>query len=227
MNHSSALNTAPSTPMKKKIITALVAVVIGHVGVLWAVGQIKSPEFKAIEKEPLKVRFVKIQQSPKPLPPKPKAEPKKQTYLFSSNEIKELSTAFKSGSCDLTNLKKQSQKYDLSDTWVKLYDRTPKPLSELNNQQKCLLAQSNDLYAYADEFYDESQQSLNETWYKGNIPQDAKVATMRFMTPKALIPKCDSELGRPVLIDYEKDDNGKIVRTIIINEDFDYSCLKK
>lgn len=78
MNHSSALNTAPSTPMKKKIITALVAVVIGHVGVLWAVGQIKSPEFKAIEKEPLKVRFVKIQQSPKPLPPKPKAEPKKQ-----------------------------------------------------------------------------------------------------------------------------------------------------
>ena len=36
--------------MKKKIITALVAVVIGHVGVLWAVGQIKSPEFKAIEK---------------------------------------------------------------------------------------------------------------------------------------------------------------------------------
>ena len=156
-----------------------------------------------------------------------KAEPKKQTYLFSSNEIKELSTAFKSGSCDLTNLKKQSQKYDLSDTWVKLYDRTPKPLSELNNQQKCLLAQSNDLYAYADEFYDESQQSLNETWYKGNIPQDAKVATMRFMTPKALIPKCDSELGRPVLIDYEKDDNGKIVRTIIINEDFDYSCLKK
>lgn len=156
-----------------------------------------------------------------------KAEPKKQTYFFSSNEIKELSTAFKSGSCDLTNLKKQSQKYDLADSWVKLYDRTPKPLSELNNQQKCLLAQSNDLYAYSDDFYDESQQSLNETWYKGNIPQDAKVATMRFMTPKALIPNCDSELGRPVLVDYEKDDNGNLVRTIIINEDFDYSCLKK
>lgn len=155
------------------------------------------------------------------------AKAKKQTYLFSPNEIKELSAAFKSGSCDLTNLNQQSQKYGLSDTWVKLYDRTPKPLSELNNQQKCLLAQSNDLYAYADDFYDESEQSLNETWYKGNIPQQAKVATMRFMTPKALIPNCDSELGRPVLIDYEKDDNGNLVRTIIINEDFDYSCLKK
>nr|MBP7880668.1 TonB-dependent receptor [Acinetobacter sp.] len=48
-----AFNT--SSPMKKKIITALVAVVIGHVGVLWAVSHIKTIELKPIEKEPLKV----------------------------------------------------------------------------------------------------------------------------------------------------------------------------
>ena len=155
----------------------------------------------------------------------PAAQPKKQTYFFSSSEIKDLSAAFKAGSCDLGKLTQQSQKYGLSDTWVNLYDRTPKPLSELNKQEKCFLAQSNELYAYGDEFEDESQQSLNDTWYKGNIPSDAKVATMRFMTPKALIPNCDSKLGRPIFVDYEKDDQGKIVRTILVNEDFDLSCV--
>lgn len=155
------------------------------------------------------------------------AQPKKQTFLFSAKEIKDLSNGFKAGSCDLNNLTQQSQKYGFSDTWVNLYDRTPKPLSELNKQQKCFLAQSNELYAYSDEFYDESQESLNETWYKGNIPNNAKVATMRFMTPKALIDQCDPKLGRPIMIDYEKDDQGKIVRTILVNEDFDYSCVSK
>jgi protein TonB len=65
-------------PMKKKIISALIAVAIGHVGVLWAVSQMKVPELPKVEKEPLKVRFVKIQEQPKPLPPKPKAEPKQE-----------------------------------------------------------------------------------------------------------------------------------------------------
>lgn len=152
-------------------------------------------------------------------------QPKKKTYFFSSNEIKDISSAFRAGSCDLSSLTRQSQKYGLEDTWVNLYDRTPKPLSELNNQEKCFLAQSNELYAYSDEFYDESKESLNETWYKGNIPNTAKVATMRYLTPIALIPKCDPDLGRPVIIDYEKDEQGKVVRTILINEDFDYSCV--
>lgn len=74
------LNSSPPNspnPMKKKVIAALVAVVIGHVGVLWAVSQMKSPELKPIEKQPLNVRFVKIQ-APPPLPPKPKEEPKKE-----------------------------------------------------------------------------------------------------------------------------------------------------
>ena len=152
-------------------------------------------------------------------------QPKKKTYFFSSNEIKDISSAFRAGSCDLSSLTRQSQKYGLEDTWVNLYDRTPKPLSELNNQEKCFLAQSNELYAYSDEFYDESKESLNETWYKGNIPNTAKVATMRYLTPIALIPKCDPDLGRPVIIYYEKDEQGKVVRTILINEDFDYSCV--
>lgn len=78
MSQSSALNMQTPNPMKKKVITALLAVVVGHMGVLWAVGQMKAPELKPIEKEPLKVRFVKIQEPPKPLPPKPKAEPKKE-----------------------------------------------------------------------------------------------------------------------------------------------------
>lgn len=153
------------------------------------------------------------------------SEPKKQTFLFSSNEIKDISAAFKPGNCDLSNLQRQSQKYGLSETWVNLYDRTPQPLSKLSDQQKCFLAQSNEVYAYGEDFYDESEQSLNKTWYKGNIPSNAKVATMRYMTPVALIPNCSPELGRPIIIDYEKNDQGKIERTILVNEDFDYSCI--
>lgn len=65
-------------PMKKKVLAALIAVVVGHMGVLWAVNHMKAPELKPIEKAPLKVRFVKIQEPPKPLPPKPKEEPKKE-----------------------------------------------------------------------------------------------------------------------------------------------------
>jgi periplasmic protein TonB len=65
-------------PMKKKVLIALSVVVIGHVGMLWGLNHMKTPELKPIEKEPLKVRFVKIQEPPKPLPPQPKAEPKKE-----------------------------------------------------------------------------------------------------------------------------------------------------
>lgn len=61
--------------MKKNVVTALAVVALGHVGILWALGQMQTPSLKPIEKEPLKVRFVKIQEQPKPLPPQPKAEP--------------------------------------------------------------------------------------------------------------------------------------------------------
>ncbi|MCH7335568.1 TonB family protein [Acinetobacter sp. NIPH 2699] len=75
-----------SNSMKKKIITALVAVVIGHVGVLWAVSHIKTIELKPIEKEPLKVKFVKIKEPPKAELPKPKETPKPEP----KKEVKEV-----------------------------------------------------------------------------------------------------------------------------------------
>ncbi|WP_374665513.1 TonB-dependent receptor [Acinetobacter sp.] len=78
MSQSSAPMMPAPNPMKKKVITALAAVVIGHAGVLWAVGQMKTPELKPVEKKPIQVRFVKLEEAPKPLPPKPKPEPKKE-----------------------------------------------------------------------------------------------------------------------------------------------------
>ena len=75
MSQSPAIFNMPHS-MKKKIITVLVAVVIGHAGVLWAVSHMKPIELKPIEKKPLKVKFVKITEPPKPEPPKPKEKPK-------------------------------------------------------------------------------------------------------------------------------------------------------
>lgn len=87
MSQSSAALNSPN-PMKKKVITALIAVAIGHIGVLWAVSHIKPAELKPIEKKPLQVRFVKIQEQPKPLPPKPKEPPKKPEPKKEVKEVK-------------------------------------------------------------------------------------------------------------------------------------------
>ena len=75
MNQSPNAMMHISHTMKKKVVTALAVVALGHVGILWALGQMQTPSLKPIEKEPLKVRLVKIQEQPKPLPPQPKAEP--------------------------------------------------------------------------------------------------------------------------------------------------------
>ncbi|WP_111893359.1 energy transducer TonB [Acinetobacter sp. MB5] len=90
MSHSPVLNLDPnpSDHMKKKILTALAVVVVGHVGVLWALGQMKIQDLKPIHKDPLHVRFVKIQQPPKPLPPKPKEKPKPQEKPKEVKEVK-------------------------------------------------------------------------------------------------------------------------------------------
>jgi protein TonB len=65
-----------SSPMKKKIIAAIVAVVVAHVGVLWAVSHMKMMELRPIEKKPLKVKFLKIKEDvPPPPPPPAKIEP--------------------------------------------------------------------------------------------------------------------------------------------------------
>ncbi|WOE31231.1 MULTISPECIES: TonB family protein [unclassified Acinetobacter] len=66
------------SPMKKKAVAAIIAVIIGHAGVMWAIQHMKTPELKPIDKTPLKVRFVQIKEPPQPLPPQPKAEPKKE-----------------------------------------------------------------------------------------------------------------------------------------------------
>lgn len=74
MSQSPAPTMQQPTPMKKKVLAALIAVAIGHVGVLFAVSQMQSPELKKIDKEPIKVRFVKITEDTPP-PPPPPAEP--------------------------------------------------------------------------------------------------------------------------------------------------------
>lgn len=68
--------------MKKKVIVALASVLIGHVGVLFAISHMKVSELKKIDKEPLKVRFLQIKEDAPPPPPppsdpvKPKVQPK-------------------------------------------------------------------------------------------------------------------------------------------------------
>ncbi|MFW2011225.1 TonB-dependent receptor, partial [Acinetobacter nosocomialis] len=59
-----------------------------NIGVLWAVIHIKHAELNPIDKKPLQVRFVKIQEQPKPLPPKTKEPPKKPEPKKEVKEVK-------------------------------------------------------------------------------------------------------------------------------------------
>ena len=81
MSQSSTASLQSPPSMKKKVLTALLAVVIGHMGVLWAVSNMKTPELKPIEKKPLKVKFLNIVEQAPPPPPvepiKPKVQPPK------------------------------------------------------------------------------------------------------------------------------------------------------
>lgn len=78
MSQSPVTLNAPHS-MKKKAVAALVTVLIGHIGVLWAISHIKTMELQQNDKKPLNVRFVKIKEDippPPPPPVQPKVEPK-------------------------------------------------------------------------------------------------------------------------------------------------------
>ncbi|WP_296277453.1 energy transducer TonB [uncultured Acinetobacter sp.] len=88
MSHSSTAPLHTPPPMKKKVIAAILAVIVGHVGVLWAVSQMKAPELPQIKKEPLKVKFVKIKEPPPPKElPKPKEPPKPKQVKIVEKEL--------------------------------------------------------------------------------------------------------------------------------------------
>ena len=89
MSHSSTAPLHTPPPMKKKVIAAILAVIVAHVGVLWAVSQMKAPELPQIKKEPLKVKFVKIKEPPPPPKelPKPKEPPKPKQVKIVEKEL--------------------------------------------------------------------------------------------------------------------------------------------
>lgn len=82
MSQSSTSNMQAPNSMKQKVIVAVIAVLVGHMGALWALSHLKTPELKPIEKKPIQVKFVKIKEEqvvpppPPPPPVKPKVEPK-------------------------------------------------------------------------------------------------------------------------------------------------------
>ena len=71
MSQSSESHIPHSQPLLQKIAVALAVVIVGHVGVLWAVSQMKAPELKPIEKKPIKVKLLKIEEEILPPPPPP------------------------------------------------------------------------------------------------------------------------------------------------------------
>lgn len=85
MSQSSESRISHPQPLLQKIAVALAVVLVGHVGVLWAVSQMKAPELKPIEKKTIKVKLIKMEEEilPPPPPPtvKPKVEPKPQPVV--------------------------------------------------------------------------------------------------------------------------------------------------
>lgn len=80
MSQSPASSLQDPNPMRKKVLSALIVVAIGHVGVLFAISQMSGPELKKIEKDPIKVRFVQITEDAPPPPPPPPPPVKPQVH---------------------------------------------------------------------------------------------------------------------------------------------------
>lgn len=82
MSQSSSAPLQTPPPMKKKVLAAVLAVIVGHVGVLWGISNMKAMELPQIKKEPLKIKFLKLKEDAPPPPPppveqiKPKVKPK-------------------------------------------------------------------------------------------------------------------------------------------------------
>ncbi len=82
MSQSSSAPLQTPPPMKKKVLAAVLAVIVGHVGVLWGISNMKAFELPQIKKEPLKIKFLKLKEDAPPPPPppveqiKPKVKPK-------------------------------------------------------------------------------------------------------------------------------------------------------
>lgn len=81
MTQSAAPIMPEQNPMKKKVIIALTAVIVGHLSIMWALSHIKTLEIKPNETKPMSVRFVTIADEPvvepvKPVVQPPKPEPK-------------------------------------------------------------------------------------------------------------------------------------------------------
>lgn len=81
--------TSPDLPSrKKKLLVAVTAVVVGHVGVLWALYHMEPMQLRPLElPKPVKVKFVKIVEKPKAEVPKPK-EPEKPKEPPKPKEVK-------------------------------------------------------------------------------------------------------------------------------------------
>lgn len=106
MSQSLASPPSNSRPLSQKIIVAVTVVIIGHIGALWGLNQIKAPELKPVEKKPIKVKLVKqvkIKEEPPPPPPpqvKKKEQPKVKEVKIVKNatpppakEVKKVVTA--------------------------------------------------------------------------------------------------------------------------------------
>lgn len=80
MTQSAAPMMPEQNPMKKKVIIALTAVIVGHMSVMFALSHMKTLEIKPNETKPMSVRFVTIADEPvvepKPVVQPPKPEPK-------------------------------------------------------------------------------------------------------------------------------------------------------
>ena len=83
MTQSASPMMPEHNPMKKKVVIALTAVIVGHLSVMWALSHIKTLEIKPNETKPMSVRFVTIADEPviepvvEPVvqPPKPEPNP--------------------------------------------------------------------------------------------------------------------------------------------------------
>lgn len=206
----SSLTSSPNSK-KPKIIAAIVAVVVAHTGVLWALSHMEPLQLRPLEPTPpVKVKFVKIAEKPllepikpKPKPkPEPKPEPKKEKPKPKQVKIAEKTQEAPKKKEKVQQTKKQTDRTEQEQNNTQKLTTTTTTTTTTQRTQQTQTEQKNDK---PDE---KPKEKVDNT--PRNLGDAASVSWKRKPKPKINAKDLEDVTNSVVIIRIDVDEKGRI-----------------
>lgn len=206
----SSLTSSPNSK-KPKIIATIVAVVVAHTGVLWALSHMEPLQLRPLEPTPpVKVKFVKIAEKPllepikpKPKPkPEPKPEPKKEKPKPKQVKIAEKTQEAPKKKEKVQQTKKQTDRTEQEQNNTQKLTTTTTTTTTTQRTQQTQTEQKNDK---PDE---KPKEKVDNT--PRNLGDAASVSWKRKPKPKINAKDLEDVTNSVVIIRIDVDEKGRI-----------------